>query len=607
MEHVGLDPVLFLWLILGRARGARVMYASGHSGLVGWWQRRYPQGYFDEIVCESFQTGEAPLRLYDLMEKNAGTWEHSYVTRALLQFFPHPQIARTLRRLLMQYIFSAWALGLEVERLRDRDERVRFFPACWRALVRDHGRQAWGCVPRGYAGYLFARRWVDQVLFPFLAAIRNVLMAVRGRGLSLVGPTACTWAIAQKMDANSLKTRMANHELIYGEGELRPGRILHLIDERDADPESMARLQAEGGAPVCVGLLKMPLGYFLTRVVWAYLLRFALPCSLAAGASPQGKELFRAAIRIGWQVVNFEVLAMHHRPRVYFGWDTYSVDCSVRTMVLEQIGTRCIGYIHGSPPAPQPDYFDVYVHVLLVAGRRLLRAFGRTLDMAGRIEVIGHMHTELVLGRGNKPRRPKHFTVAFDTSYSPKWGGSRSVLRAFYDGLIGLVDKYPDLELVLKRKYDTAGQFNPAYAEVQSVLEAHPRITVQCEQDTYSLIDQADSVIAVTVSTTGVEALACRKPTLFFDPRPNYEHNPYRQYHPFLVCHTAEELHERYNQILAGDYPPDIFESVVSQESRFYEERSLSLVQSLLLAEAGETLTGRPWPIPSLPGVASPA
>jgi len=587
VEYVGWNPTLLMWLTCASLQRAKVVYAAGQSRLVRWWRQRYPDGAFEEFISEDLQKREGHVEWYKVVERRAQEIGRSVAARRLQRLLPHPQMDRTLRRALRIDGFEAWLLSLDVERRRSAGASVKFFPARRRAFLEDSRPAAWRAVPWSYRVSLTVTQWFRDGALPLALAFGRVIRMVKTRGVISRPPRIRAWGIAQKIGRVLPTTFVADHELIFADGMLHPSRILHLADSREVLPEVRAYFQTRGSPLVCVERLRVPLAYVLKRVCRDFLFGMVVPCGIAAMRFRRERDLFRVAVRIGWQIISCEIFAQHHRPRVYVSWDTYDVLFSVRTMVWERTGTRCVGYIHASPTVPLIYYHGLYAHVLLVAGPRIREMFGDMLSAVGRVLPVGHLHTELALGTVPAPSRAEHRVAAFDSSFSPIFGLTTGVFRAFYLGLVRLAEAYPQVTIVLKRKNPPREDPNPAYTELEVLLERHPRLRVVYEAHTYTLLAQADSVVALAASTVGIEALACRRPAVAFDPRPNYADNPLWRYDPFLVCHTAEDLIDRYRRILAGAYPAGLMEAVVRQESAFYEERPLSRLRQVLLEEAG--------------------
>lgn len=586
IEDVGSLPWLSAWLLWGWWRRATIRYAKGQSRLIRWWRQRCPEGVFEEFVSDDIQTYAGHLDWYDAVERQAHAIERSVACRCLQRFLPHPQMGRTLRRALRIDGLEAWLLSLDVERKLSAGMPVKFFPARKHAFLVERCPTAWQAVPWSYRLCLTASGWFRDGLLPLALAFGRVIRMVQTRGVSGSPPRIRTWGVAQKIGPLST-SRAAVHELLFAEGLLHPSRILHVADSREVPPEVQAHFQALGSPVVCMEQLRVPLAYFLKRVCRDFLMGLVVPCGIAALWSRRERDLFRSAVRMSWQIISCEVFAQHHRSRLYVSWDTYDVLFSIRTMVWERTGTRCVGYLHASPSDPLVYYHGLYAHVLLVAGPRIREMFGEALSAVGRVLTIGHPSTEFALEAARAPSHSEHRVAAFDTTFCPIFGLTTEVFRAFYQGLLRLAEAYPQVTIVLKRKYPVHEDPNPAYAEWAPCLERHLRIRVAYDENTYTLLAHADSVVAVANSTVNIEALACRRPTVAFDTRPNYADNPLWRYDPFLVCHTAEELIDRYRCIVAGAYPAGLMDAVVRRESMWYEERPLSRLRQLLLEEAG--------------------
>lgn len=408
-------------------------------------------------------------------------------------------------------------------------------------------------------------------------------------GLASTLPPPREWTIAQIVYGDLSTAGRLNDSLFYGPGALAPERILHILQNAPskayveyARARSLAIVYPRDLRPTCAFVAhRLILGYlpFALRGLWEL---FRDRASI---------DLVRATLRLGVWTMETEVLAMHHRSRVCVGWDTYSAFADVRAMVWDRLGRRYVGYMHATTPIPVYMYHDSYMPVLLCPGRAIADMYGETLKHVPEVIPVGLMTAELTLDRaeGAKAIRSAspgaHIVAAFDSSYSPFWGLTVEVYEEFFRSLVALADGHPDVMIYLRRKYD---ERNPGYEHCARRIESHPRIRVLYDEDSYRLLAAADSVIAIGVSTIGWEALACRKPTFFLDPRREFRSHRARRYAPALVCHTAEELLERFAALLGGHYMDgEAWDRICAYETGAAADRPLAAAKAVLLREAG--------------------
>lgn len=599
VEWLGWQPLLWWWLAQARWRGATVRYLDGHPAAIRWWQRRFPDGAVAQLTGgAAYYDWDGHLGLYERLERQAADLAADPVSRRLERFFPHPQTGRTLRRSLEVHSVTQWTTLHDLAAALERGAAIRWFPAREHRLLDGACPLVWATTPRVYRMALRFLQAVHGLVWPMLAALGRAARVVKTRGLARRLPSPTPWGVAQKVMEVLPQGRVPPQELLFGTGHLAPERILHLME--DAKPISdgtAAYFQQRKSAIIRTEGLPMPLGYWLRRVWGDFFFRLACPAFWHALWSRQSRELFWPAVRLGWQVVSCEIVMQHHRPRVYLAYDTYDVFCNVRTMVWEHAGVRCVGYLHGTPTAPLAIHHGLYVHTLLVAGSRIREMFGRTFDAVGQAVVVGQPHLDLAATAAPARRQPGHMVAAFDTSFHAPSGHDAAALEEFYLALLELLEAYPSLRLVLKRKYAAEVESNPGFDAVAAQFQRHPRVeVVSRERHTHELLAEASSVVAITISTTGIEALARGTPAFFFDPRPNMS-SFYQQRYPFLVCRTRQELIARYGALLSGAYPRELMERVVEQESLRASEHPLTWYQRAVLAagglEGGETAAQR--------------
>lgn len=581
-----------LWAYVALLRGRSLVYAQADSTVAEQFQRRFGRSRCEAILSPFLLTQTGHDQTYAIIESMKENLERNLAFRLLARFLPHQKMSLTVRKALVAEGFHHVVLALEVQRLLEQGHSVRFYPARRRPFIEKEFSQANAAVPRLYHVWISLKAFLLRLMLPLWAGLKAIYEVLRDRGIIVRSLRAVEWGIAQLTEPTLSKTRAIDHELIYGCGDLQPQRILHVIDGTDISEDLRAHFEGRGIPFVLSRALPVPLRYFFSRILWDHLVLFALPCAALAIVYRLDVAVLRSLLSTALGVLRCEILCQHHRPRIFFTWDTYGFFANVRTMVFDRHGLKSIGYIHGAPAFAYYYYHYTYMHVLVCMGQSIGDMVMQKGVRCDRMIAIGHIQTqytwEEIKTSGKRSdvraRTDRHVLVAFDTTLTRYWGITDEVLAVFYSGLLTLVERFSQIHLCLKRKNL---EEIPAFQRLEQAFRQHPRVTICYDVLSYRLMAQADSVVAIAASTAGIEALSCRIPTIFFDPRPNgYGVNPYRRYSRFLCCSTPEELIERYVNLLNGSYPPaEVWDDLVQHESKYFESEPLTALRALLLSE----------------------
>lgn len=582
--------LLWAWLT-----GGTVLYGNTTRQMKARWCGRFIKERFAEISSRFTIEPNTHLKIYELVENRTQEIESLSLFKALCRFFPHSKLGVAVRRALIFDGFMQVMLSMEVEQVVAQGRQVKFAPRTLRPFLLRQFPSASKAIPLPWLALLYMKAFFDRLFLP-LYYVGGCSWLLLRNGLCKRLPDPQKWAICQRIDGFMMASRIRDNELIYNGGALAPEKVLHWLED-EPTPGFWEYVQKKQLSVVQPRNLSITWGFVWRRLVLGYFPLLVGNAIVDGTIHKASIDVVKAILHIGWHILEAERFALHYRPHVYFGWDAYMLQANVRAMVWEQYGGHSVLYIHGAPWVPLYMYQNVYAHVLLCSGARVRDMFGKTLQHVQRVVPVGLMNTELALEADSgimafrSASSGSHIVVAFDSTYSPFWGLTEDVFRVFYRGLLDLVEKWPQVTLLLKRKNqedDVGYDRNPAYEAVAVEFGHHPRIRVVYDESTYSLLSTSDSAIAITSSTTGSEALVCRKPVLFFDPREQYRNHPFWEFAPSLVCHTVEELLERFGQILEGQYLDEkTWDRIVEYEARYAEERPLTAVRNLLLQEAG--------------------
>lgn len=591
-EYVGLDVWTTAILLWAWWTGETVRYAQVSARANNLWRRLFPARQFDELESQYSQQASTHFEIYRLIEKRSIEIERAPLFQALERFLPHPKLGPVVRKALIADGFMQLLLSLEAEQRQAEGQLVSFLPKERRPYLLKHYSSAAQTIPAPWRFILFIQALSNHLLCPLRYGAGVPWIMLRN-GVAWRLPPPQQWAISQMVLGDVSPSSLMTDEIIYGEGSLAPNKILHVLQGRPS-AGYLDYARSKGLPVVDVQQLRSTSGFIWARVLCGYLPSLARQALWDGIFHRTAADIVLAILRIGLYVLENERLALHHHSRVWFGWDAYWVRADVRAMVWDRLGGCYVGYVHGVLDHPSYSYHNTYMPVLLLPGIGMRDMLGETLQHIPEIAFIGFMKTEFTPDEIAKAQRLRvnepsaHIVVAFDSSYSPLGGLTEKVYEKFFMGLLDLLEDQPHILLYLKLKYRHQDQ--PAYTRMAARFEQHRRVHVTYD-DTYHLLAAADSVVVIGGSTVGWEALACRKPAFFFDPRDCYREKPAWKYSPPLVCHTADELLQNYRCLLRGQYlDPAAWNRIVSYEARFAEERPLTAVRQLLLDKAGTEL-----------------
>lgn len=585
MEAVDGRAMTALALVCVWLSGGSVRYARGNGEVVRRWRRRLGADRLAELSNRWSTDPDVHLALYRVIEERAEAIERLPGVRALGRFVGDSTVGPVVRKALIADAFVETVLRREARARHADGDAVRLLPLRWRPLLDVGQPVAAQTIPTLWRVGLRVRAAIDRIGLAgrFVAAATWLMLH---RGLQHRLPAPREWPVAQVATGDTSGGGRIQDALIYGDGSLHPTRILHIVNEPPSAAFS-AHARAAGVTVVYPRALAADFALAWHRLVRGYLARL-VPAALMTGP---GAPIVEAVLHLGFYALEAELLARHHRWRVCFGWDAYSVRADVRAAVWQRLGRKYVGYIHGFLGSPFYAFHNTTLPVLLSPGRGIIDRLGETVRHVGRTVSIGYMKTERVTDLREAGRRLRaelptgRVIAAFDSTFAPFWGFNEALYGSFYAALLALVDADPELTVVLKVKY--VDEPNPAL-DAAAWLRSHPRVRVSAKIDAYELLAAADAVVAITTSTVGWEALSCRIPTFFFDPRDWREHNPVARYGRPLLCTNTDELVRAVGDARCGRYLDDAaWQRIVTYEAGFADEKPLTRVRALLLDEAG--------------------
>lgn len=589
IEYIGLDPFTSIAILWAIWRGGVVRFSAGNSRALSFWRHHLSPERFDEFESRFAIDAESHWQIFRAVESRTEEIRKSPLFHSLRSFFPEPNLDIVVRKGLIAEGFMELVFRRDTEMFQKEGRPIYFLPRERRPFLEALYPAAQSSVPWGWGGANFIKGFVSRGFLPVYFGVGGIWKLVRN-GIAFRLPPPRKWNIASIMRAQFTPASLAFDEIIYGEGDLAPQNILHILQFR-ATPDYEKYFEDKGITYVFPADLATPIGFLFRRG----LRDFVGSLVLRAFVPGKSSDFTRLILRMGLQILETELLTHYHQSKICFGYDCYWVKADLRALIWGRNGGRYIGHMFGMTWLPAYPYQNTVIPFFLCAGQGSVDRYGDTLKHVERVVPAGIVPLDLVsdksveqenlrqLGKGN------HLIGAFDSTYSPLWGLTHEVFETFYDGLLRLAESFPQITILLKRKYHTSSLRNPGFDRLAKKLSDHPRIVILYDETAYSVLAAVDSVIAITSSTTGWEGLCCRKPTLFFDPRPSAHIHPALRHSSFLVCRTYAALRDRFSDILKGEYlDQNLWNKAVSYEATYFvDEKPAEKLRHFLIEQVG--------------------
>lgn len=573
-EYVGFDPFTFITILWAVWSGGVVRYASGHPRALAFWRHRFSAERFDEFESLFAIDAESHWQIFRAVEGRTEEIRRSSLFRALLSFFPDPKLDVIVRKGVIAESFMELVLRRDTELLQAEGRPVYLLLRERRPFLKTLYPSAQASIPWGWRVASKIKEWISIGFLPVYFGAGGLWKFIRN-GIALHLPPPRQWNIASIMRAEFTPAGRAFDELIYGEGDLAPENILHILKYR-ATPAYKKYFEDKNIPHVFPADLAPPMGFLFRRVFVDYVI------SLVCRTFIPGKsmDIRRLIFRMGLEILETELLTHYHQSKICFGYDCYCVKADLRSLIWARAGGRYIGHMFAMTWLPAYLYQNTVIPYFLCAGQGSIDMYGETLKHVSNVIPSGLLPVDLVssnsvgskrirqLGKGN------HVVAAFDSTYSPLWGLTQEVFESFYGGLLRLAESFPQITILLKRKYHPSALRNPGFDRLVKDLSSHPRIVILYEETAYDVLAAVDSVIAITSSTTGWEGLCCRKPSVFFDPRPAAHTHPALKHSSILVCRTYSDLKDRVAKILNGEFlDRDLWDKIVTYEATYFADK----------------------------------
>ena len=592
LKKTGLLPVL--WYVL---RGYDVCYLGTDPGTAGtWWFRRFtaskrlsqlslPKPPFDNNYPANHLAFKVVEQIYE------DRYQNNPLIRRLVKLFEsqdlHLGYKKALTKELWEYIFQHLLAG----------QVGQAFPDAGRVIYISHDAH-YSKVPQAYLEHLSRlKEWTGNgnVAPSSWQRVRRPTASVtRGTRTSLIGIRALVFAAvnflgpsrqtpqpgeyAYAISIINVRRAFANDvrgaDFLLDGIDIRTDNTL-FIPYQELCPEHVKRAEEKGLKIVDASIMptwRICLKWAVVQV--SLLTRYALSPSWIRGASASmiKTHLFWSAFLGRYKVEHFVTYADFMIPQVARNILLNQDGCTT-WYYLDSLNTEYHLLNEGEATVRQWAWgFLLYDHC--VTWNQLhVDSFKFHGQQIGNYASVGCIWSEHILQLRKEPgsgsflreleaegRGPDQLVVTFfDSSYN---NGSRNSYREgnmFLDDIQRLLEKYPDIFIVLKEKLarDRLGQFgNYLDANTHGMierlerLENHPRCYLPGYQSSAAeAIAASDLTVSYSFSSTTLEALGAGVKAVFYSPAEYDTQSSYDRI-PDLVVNGYEELEARVGELL---------------------------------------------------------
>lgn len=318
-------------------------------------------------------------------------------------------------------------------------------------------------------------------------------------------------------------------------------------------------------------------GYFFEVVLRRVCFSFLLKQALISFFEKSCLTFSRINYHISKDLINFEIICRMNPVKIFF-ISRYFDENTVKTIVINRHGGSTASMQDGDFSHPFVNVFrNAYctLNHLFVYGQGALelKAAGQHIDEyhpigSDRLDFISQNRENISLLKSKYAVNGSFVLTVFGPAYNDTLPRKRHVLK-FYTGIIAAFNEVKNCRVKMiikahKKKNMADGESDfQELAGLLSSLRGDTNVLYCYHENPYELMLISDLVITWSTSTTGLEAIAAGKKTVFCDPM-NSRFHPYRKYHESLVVSTCEKLKELVASSVRGRLPitDDVYEFI---------------------------------------------
>jgi hypothetical protein len=520
----------------------------------------------------------------------------------VLRFRNHAKMEMALKKeLLRSYVTNRVKAHVLAKRIVDDhpDHRILFFPidgvdfsrllseplVCSPSALSVPAVVRFGVRVQGILGCLSFILYAHRLLVSLLVYPGLCLRRPRKQSFDVacdmhdVPPTLPdTYEGREKWHKSSKQTFM------YDSTVLRQESVLHVFRWR-IPSKSSRRFFEQSGLPFAeLGNTRIPLGYFIKRVLWHGYLRFVyfgIRNLLSGGTNGW---CIGPAYRVVANLVRNEVLFSAYDIKVFIGRDEGVFTHIVRSLALETIGCQTVGFAHGDYIFPSFPTAYVCMDTFCIWGD-YNKSLYRNCEI-GRFEVIGGGMSSGLDDTANRPSERARqeyasqieqfrIVVACDSSFQPDLYNTSETNDRFYRQVISLLNEFDDIFVVFKPKAKHVSQDHFEKLVESTAPDHRDRVTIEPELGFYEMLSIADLVVVIHNSTVGLEGLMAGVKVLYFDVTDSFRGSAYVRYDEHLVSFTDEAFLRNVKWVMKDGYylPQSLLDQIVRDHAFKFDGR----------------------------------
>jgi len=312
--------------------------------------------------------------------------------------------------------------------------------------------------------------------------------------------------------------------------------------------------------------------HFISGVVIKKFLPFWFSTALrSASCSPL---MLRTTLEVFDKYLTWTRFFTRYSISKYISYNDFREGSTVRNLIFTRNGVKSYYYIHsshffnlfldpGCEELQTVEFMFLSFDCFVGWGEKVARAFRSPHNFFANYLSVGSLWSEYIAGiieagrvpalrdeilrkvRERSGRACTKIIGVYDTSFGTGLPLQEEDVISFIEGVLELLDLFPDIVLVFKNKNPLEDVFgnNPQTKPYYDRLRTDPRcfISGDLEITSEELIAASDLCINACFTAPAAEALGARKKTLFFDATGKFRGSYFDQF-PFLVAHGDEEL-----------------------------------------------------------------
>ncbi|MBF0328470.1 MAG: hypothetical protein HQL10_04880 [Nitrospirae bacterium] len=276
--------------------------------------------------------------------------------------------------------------------------------------------------------------------------------------------------------------------------------------------------------------------------------------------------------------INFETLARRYGVRMYLT-ARFNENNAAKVMTINAFKGQAVGFQFGDVAHPLMNLFvNAYASVnhffMYGDGLTEFKKCGHIIDSfhpvgLDRMDAFFRFKEQAGFLRLKHNPEKAFVIVVFGPAYNETLPRHRNVLSFYHSvfaAFLQVVDHNVKFIIKVHKKSSMAdGEADfPELATLIELFRDHPKVHYCYYENPYELLAIADMVITWSSSTTGLEAIAAGKPTVFVDPMKS-RYLIYGSFHPSLVVSGKKDLQRLVDMTIKGEYPvsPEVYERIL--------------------------------------------